>query len=199
MFAYLKGVVAQANPTQAIVEVNGLGYLVYISPRVFGQMAQVGQTVQFYTSFIVRENSHALYGFLSLQDRDFFEVLLNVSGIGPKTALGLIGHLTFSELQCAILQHNLPLLTKVPGVGKKTAERLIVELKDKVLNMAPESDSTMMSQAAPQARHVQDAMMAMINLGYNQNTAQRAIKLSLQELPEQIDLADLITLALKKV
>jgi len=200
MFAYLKGIVAFSSPSCAIIEVNGIGYTVHIPTRAFGQIPQLGQPVQLYTSFIVREASQALYGFLTQQDRDFFEVLLNVSGIGPKTALSLIGHLTFSELQAAILQQNLPLLTKVPGIGRKTAERLIVELKDKVLDMAPDpSEHAIMLQGAPHSRQIQDAMMALVNLGYNQNTAQKAIKLSLKELPEEIDLATLITVALKNV
>jgi holliday junction DNA helicase RuvA len=200
MFAYLKGIIVSSTPSYTIVEVNGIGYIIYIPARVFVQMPQLGQQVKFYTSFIVREASQTLYGFLAPQDRDFFEVLLNVSGIGPKTALSLIGHLSFGELQGAILQQNIPMLSKVPGIGKKTAERLVVELKDKVLDFAPDpSEHAINIQSDPHSRQIQDAMMALINLGYNQNTAQKAIKLSLNELPEEIDLAALITLALKKV
>lgn len=200
MFAYLKGIIASSTPSYVIVEVNGIGYILYIPARVFAQIPQLGQKVQFYTSFIVREASQDLYGFLTPHDRDFFEVLLNVSGIGPKTALNLIGHLTFGELQGAILQQNIPLLTKVPGIGKKTAERLVVELKDKVLDFAPDpSEHAVNMHVDPQSRQIQDAMMALVNLGYNQNTAQKAIKLSLKELTEETDLATLITVALKNV
>jgi Holliday junction DNA helicase RuvA len=199
MFAYIKGQIAFASPSQAVIEVNGIGYNIHIPTRVFGQLPQLGQTVQLYTSFIVREASQALYGFLAHQDRDFFEVLLSVSGIGPKMALGLIGYLTLGELQTAIVQQNFSLLSKVPGVGRKTAERLVLELKDKTLDLADSSINAFAIHSDSQARHVQDAMMAMINLGYNQSTAQKAVKLSLQELPEETDLAALITVALKKV
>ena len=200
MFAYLKGTLTCATPTQAIVEVHGIGYLVNLPTRIFGQLPQLGQAVQLFTAFILRENSQALYGFLTSQERDFFEILLNVSGIGPKMALALLGHLSLHDLQSAILQHDLPLLVKVPGVGKKTAERLVMEMKDKVFDLAPEiSHATLTLQSDSDAQKVQDAMMAMVNLGYTQGTAQKAIKLSLQELPKEIDLGELITLALKKV
>ncbi len=199
MFAYIKGIIASSTTSEVIIETNGIGYLVYIPTRIYAQLPQLGNQIQLFTSFIVREASQALYGFLTPCDRDFFEVLLNVSGIGPRTALNLIGHLTFGELQGAILQQNIPLLTKVPGIGKKTAERLVVELKDKVLDFAPDPSEFAIKSSDPRARQIQDAMMALINLGYNQNTAQKAIKLCISEIPEEIDLPHLIALALKKV
>lgn len=200
MFAYLKGILTLSQPSQVVLEVNGVGYILFIPCRVYGELPPLGQAVQFYTSFVVREFSHALYGFLSSQERDIFDVLMNISGVGPKLALSLIGHLSFAELQSAVVNQNVPNLCRVPGVGKKTAERLIVELKDKLPSLAVlDPGEYAVDQADPKARHVQDAMLALINLGYNQSTAQKAVKQSLKDLPDDSDLAALIRVALKHV
>ena len=202
MFAYLKGVLVNANHLQAVVEVNGVGYQVLISCRGYAQLPAIGEAVQFHTSFVVREFSQTLYGFTSMQEREIFEILINVTGIGPKMGLSLVGHLSLPELHSAIKRHDLPALCRVPGVGKKTAERLIVELKDKLSSMnllnAGEPDGSQ-AMSDPKTQSVQDAMLALINLGYNQHTAQKAIKQGLKELPGEIDTSCLITTALRHV
>jgi len=198
MFAYLKGTLAAAHPTYAIVDVHGVGYLVYIPARLAGNLPAAGEQVQFFTAYVIREFAHTLYGFLNADERDVFEILLNVTGIGPKLALSLIGHLTFHELQQAVLEQDLPRLCRVPGVGKKTAERLIVELKDKLPQWMPSHPELSSKQSLdPRAQHIQDAMLALINLGYHQQVAQKALKQSLKELPDSVDLPTLITVALK--
>ncbi len=122
---------------------------------------------------------------------------MNVTGI--RMALSLIGHLTFDELHTAVASQDLPTLCRVPGVGRKTAERLVVELKDKLPHLVPLQASLSLSLSNSKPQHVQDAMLALINLGYNQNTAQKALKQSLKDLPETADLALLITTALKHI
>ena len=200
MYVYLKGILVASNPAQAIVDVQGIGYSLHIPCRLLGELPELGKQVQFFTAFVVREASHALYGFLSSQERDLFEVLMNVTGIGPKLALSLIGHLTFDELNAAVAAQDIPTLCRVPGVGKKTAERLIVELKDKLPQLQPiHASSYTVSMPHSKLHNVQDAMLALINLGYNQHTAQKAIKQSLKDLPETADLALLITTALKNI
>ncbi|MBA2368375.1 MAG: Holliday junction branch migration protein RuvA [Candidatus Protochlamydia sp.] len=202
MFAYLKGILVAANHLQAIVEVQGVGYQILISCRGYTQLPALGEAVQLHTSFIVRELSQTLYGFTSIQEREIFEILINVTGIGPKMGLSLVGHLSLSELHSAVKRHDLPALCRVPGVGKKTAERLIVELKDKLSNMNlldAGEPAWGIGAGDPKTQSVQDAMLALINLGYNQNTAQKAIKQGLKELPEEIDTACLITTALRHV
>jgi len=200
MFAYIKGVLVSANPSYAVVDVHGIGYAICIPCRTLGELPVPGQVVHLYTTFIVRELSHALYGFLTSQERDLFEVLINVSGVGPKLGLSMIGHLTFSELQTAVACQDLPTLCRVPGIGKKTAERLVVELKDRLPQLMP---LTAASLAIPVpyslSSHAHDAMLALVNLGYNQGAAQKAIKQSLEELPDNNDLASLITAALRNV
>lgn len=200
MFAYLKGILVFSTPSQAIVDVQGVGYLVFIPCSALGQLPQLGETVQFHTSFVVREFSQALYGFLDVQERNIFDILMNVTGVGPKLALSLIGHLPPAQLHGAIQQNDLAALCRVPGVGKKTAERLVVELKDKLaqfLTLTPSQLAVPVKDARIQ--HIQDATLALINLGYTQHAAQKAIKQSLKELPDEVDLPLLITSALKNI
>lgn len=200
MYVYLKGTLVAANPAHVVVDVQGIGYSLHIPCRLLGELPELGNQIQFFTAFVVREASQALYGFLLSQERDLFEVLMNVTGIGPKMALSLIGHLTFDELNTAVAAADIPTLCRVPGVGKKTAERLIVELKDKLPQLQPlHAASYAVSMPHSKPLHLQDAMMALINLGYNQHTAQKAIKQSLKDLPDSPDLALLITTALKNI
>lgn len=201
MFAYLKGNLASFTATQAIIDVQGVGYAILIPFRVMEELPPLGEPVQFHTSFVVREFSHALYGFLSASERDVFELLINITGVGPKLALSLIGHLTLPGLHDAVARQNLPALCRVPGVGKKTAERLLVELKGKLSNLiACEAADYVAAQVDdPQSRSVQDAILALVNLGYTQSTAQKAVKQSLKDLPESIDAGSLITHALQNI
>lgn len=200
MFAYLKGLLAAIHPTFVIVEVQGVGYSLSIPCRVLGELPAIGQPIQFYTSFVVRELSHTLYGFLQSQERDIFEVLMNVTGIGPKLALSLIGHLTWEEIQSAVTHQSIPDLCRVPGVGKKTAERLIVELKDKLSQFSMMNTRSLpVSVLTPPSQNAHDAILALVNLGYTQNIAQQAVKQSLKELPEEADLALLVTQSLKNI
>lgn len=199
MYAYLKGKLIEANSSTAIVEIMGIGYSLSIPCRLLGDLPPIGETVQFFTSFVVRELSQTLYGFLSPHERDLFEALIDVTGIGPKLGLSLIGHLTIDQLYSAISNNDFPSLCKVPGVGKKTAERLVVELKDKLAKLIPLQAHLSQSLHATQSQRVQDAMLALINLGYNQNNAQKALKETLKNLSEEADLALLITTALKHI
>lgn len=200
MYAYFKGKLIHSSPLNIIIDVNGIGYKIDIPTSMYGLLPLVGEDMLVHTSFIVRENSQALYGFASAQDRDLFDALLGVTGIGPKIALSIIGHLSLRELQHAILNHDIPTISKVPGIGKKNAERLIIELRDKL--PAPPldpADFAVTRRVDPHTLIINDAMGALINLGYNQNTAQKAIKKTLENAPEDIDLAALITSALKNV
>lgn len=198
MYAYLKGTLASATAAQVVVDIHGIGYIVFIPYRVIEKLPPIGGPIQLFTSFVVREFSHALYGFLNESERDVFEILTNITGIGPKLALSLIGHLTLQALQEAVVIQDLPTLCKVPGVGKKTAERLVVELKDKLSHLL-HIDLEDAKPLDPKHRTLQDAILALINLGYTQSSAHKAVKQSLADLPDDPDLACLITLALKNI
>lgn len=199
MYAFLKGHLVSVHPSYIVVEVQGLGYILHISCRDIGQLPAVGSPLLLFTVFVVRELSQSLYGFLKEQEKEIFELLLNISGVGPKLALSLIGHLSLEQLQQAVNGPDLTTLCKVPGVGKKTAERLVVELKDKLNSFGP-FDPSRLAISLPESstsKQIQDAMSALINLGYNQNLAQKAVKQTLQDLPDEKDLALLITTSLK--
>jgi Holliday junction DNA helicase RuvA len=202
MYAFIKGLLVQSSPISVIIEANGIGYRLYIPASVFGKLPQINNQVILHTSYVVRELSQTLYGFQSEIERDLFEELMGVTGIGPKMALNVIGHLSLQDLQRAVSSHDIVTLSKVPGIGKKTAERLIIEMRDKLSHLLPVGEQA--DRAAPmptdlRAQKIVDAMGALINLGYNQMTAQKAIKKSLNDLPEEIDLATLITHSLKHV
>lgn len=200
MFAYFKGVLMQSTPSSVVIETNGIGYKLFIPASVFSHLPQMGSSITLYTSFIVRELSHTLYGFSTMQERDFFEALLGVTGIGPKIALALIGHMSVRDLQNAISNEDTGMICRVPGIGKKGAERLIIEMRDKVGGLSlPSGESSVHFVADPHVQAVNDAVSALINLGYNQSVAQKAIKKSLKDIPDAIDLGALISSALKHI
>jgi Holliday junction DNA helicase RuvA len=201
MYAYIKGKLLACTPVYTIVETGGIGYKIHIPSSLFGTLPSIGEETVLHTSFIVRELAHTLYGFMTAQERDLFEVLLTVTGIGPKTALSLIGHLTPAELNKAIQAGNIASISRVPGIGKKTSERLIMEMKDKLPSFLSKEfpDFATTTLTDPQALKIQDAMSALINLGYNQSTAQKAIKNVINDRGESIGLSELITFALKHV
>lgn len=200
MFAYIKGILAHASPSNVVIEAGGVGYKIFIPASMFSRLPHLGTELSLHTSFVVREQAQTLYGFLTTHERDFFEALMGVTGIGPKIALALIGHMPLNELQQAISMEDTATLCRVPGIGKKGAERLIIEMRDKVaIHAHNPGDFAIHSHCDPRAQTVNDAMSALINLGYTQATAQKAIKKTLKDIPEGIDVSALIATALKHV
>ena len=200
MIAYLKGILAAIySPYSIIVDVQGVGYTILVPPSLFGQLPAIGEAVQIYTSLVVREDSQTLYGFTTSQERELFEALIGTTGVGPKLALSLLGHLNLTELIGAVTQANLTLLCRVPGVGKKTAERLVLELKSKLPNLLPTTELVTHKAISPQLKQIQDAGQALVNLGYTQSTAVKAVRQAAEELDAECDLATLIMRALKHV
>ena len=198
MYEYIKGTLIEATPSKAIVETGGVGFSILIPFSHFSKLPQIGAPLTLFVSFVVREDAQRLFGFLTRRERDLFENLIEVSGIGPKTALCLIGHMEISDLQIAITQGNIPLICKIPGIGKKTAERLVVEMRDKL------KKEGVSSSPLPSLEHlgtsqsvISDAISALMNLGYNNTQAQKAIKTALGKLDEEPQLAALITTALR--
>jgi Holliday junction DNA helicase RuvA len=187
MFDYIKGKITSIHSQRVTIEANGIGYLVIV-PATF---VPKQETTTLFTSFIVREDSQTLYGFVDSSERDFFNALINVQGIGPKTALAIVGNITISDLSIALQKKDVLSLCKVPGIGKKTAERLLIELKDLSLHF-PHSP---LKKDDPSSKLSKDAISALMNLGYTQHTAQSAVQKALENSPK--DLPELITLSLK--
>ncbi len=187
MYAYLRGQLVEATPGHATLEINGIGYELPIPVSALAHLPQLGDEVMFYTAWVVREQSHTLYGFLSKEERNLFNALITLSGIGPKTALSLIGHLSLGQVQEAIDLQNATVFARVPGIGKKTAERLLIDLQGKVKLKATSPGST--------ALH--DALQALLQLGYSRDHAEKALKKASSDLADPSDLSKLIAAALK--
>ena len=197
MLEYIKGVLVDANPQKAVIDVNGLGYGLLIPLSTYSNLPQIGETILLYISSVIREDSHRHFGFLSLEERSLFEMVHDVSGIGPKTALALIGHLDSSDLESAIVHANVSLLSKIPGIGKKTAERLIVEMRDKIHKRLKSVTPSIPIKGKDHLTN--DAMSALMNLGYNTLRAQQAVKNALSTYDEPPPLSELIGSALKGI
>lgn len=194
---YIKGILTFATTERVTVENGGIGYGFTVPLSTYTALPQVGKEVMLFIVTVVREDSHKSYGFLTRDQRELFERVTQVSGIGPKTGIALIGYLDPAALQAAIMQANISLISKVPGIGKKTAERLIVELRDKCKEFGKTAITP--SNESGGLDHFTDAINALINLGYNVIQAQKAVKLAAAELPEGALLPQLITASLQKI
>lgn len=196
MFEYLKGVLTEAAPSQAVIDIHGLGYAVLIPLNLYSKLPPIGSVVTLYVSFVSREDSQRLFGFLTKKDREFFESLIAISGIGPKIALALLGHMEMGDLQMAIVQNQTQEICKVPGIGKKTAERLVVEMRDKIKKLdLPHAASGV--ERSTENELAEDALSALMNLGYHGNQAKKAVDTVMSQKDGTINLAQLITTALR--
>lgn len=191
MYEAIKGSLKDKEPLKAIVEAGGISYRLTIPLSTYTQLPALESIVHLFLSQVVREDSHTLYAFLAKEERDLFEILIGLSGIGPKTAVAIIGHMEIGSFQRAIASADIRILSKIPGIGKKTAERLVVEMRDKIKGKG---------QAVPLAATLMgDAMNALMNLGYNPLDAQKAVQAALQEKKDESDLGRLIAAALQKI
>lgn len=172
MIAALRGVVAEKNLNDAVLDVNGVGYRVYFSLLALAQLPEEGQTARVRIRTVVREDALDLFGFLTRAEEDMFLLLTSVSHVGPKLALNVLSGLEVHELAVAISRAEVSRLTRIHGVGKKTAERLVLELKDKVKAVALESKPGV--AAAPPAKARDDLVSALVNLGYKPAQAEKA-------------------------
>lgn len=198
MFEYIKGYLADLTPEKAILDVQGIGYKILIPLSVYTELTQKNDLITLYISAIYREDSQRLFGFISKSQRDLFDKLCDISGIGPKIALSLIGHMKEDELYLSIHHQDVKMLCQIPGLGKKTAERLIVEMKDKLKELKlPENDRS--DFPCLNKSLFDDALSALINLGYQKNAAYRAIQKASKEAQDINNLSELITTALKKI
>lgn len=189
MIGSLRGIILHKKPTQILLEVSGVGYIVNISVNTFEGLPAEGQELRLYTELITRQDSLDLYGFSQMEEKEMFRMLLGVNGIGPKSAISLLSGIRTDDLACAIANANLSRIVAVPGIGKKTAERLLMELKDRVSKLG---ESLQESSASSR---VNDAIAALITLGYNQKMADKAVRTIFQNRPE-IEIEDLIKSAL---
>jgi len=197
MFEYIKGTLIEKEPAKAVVEAGGIGYRLVIPLSTFHNLAAIKGSVELYLAHIVREDSETLYGFSTKEERNLFESVLAVSGIGPKTAVAIVGHMDSVTFQKAIAGSDINLLSKIPGIGKKTAERLVVEMKDKFKGKGKTPFAT--HPQILESSLLSDAFSALLNLGYPPKEAQKAVQEVRAEKKEESDLGRFITAALQKI
>jgi Holliday junction DNA helicase RuvA len=176
MIGQLRGIILEKQPPQLILDVAGVGYEIDAPMSTFYPLPDLGAEVLLYTHFVVREDAHHLYGFYTREERHLFRTLLKVNGVGPRLALTILSSTEPTEFVRCVLNNDTASLVRLPGVGKKTAERLIIEMRDRLTDwyQAPTHDAT---TRQPLGRHniIQDAISALITLGYKQQEANRMV------------------------
>jgi|TergutMp193P3_1026864.scaffolds.fasta_scaffold163454_2 Holliday junction DNA helicase RuvA len=197
MISFIKGTLAEKNPTHIIVEVNGIGFGIFIPFSNFDKIGEIGSEIKIFTHLHVKEDSLTLYGFLYLEELTLFQMLIEVSGIGPRTALGILSGTTVNDFYNLISNKNYISLTAIPGIGKKTAERLVLELYDKVSkNIFKTLPDTKSSGGKFELRS--EAVQALCSLGFSRPVAEKSVANILMTNPSQeISLEELIKQALK--
>ena len=199
MITFLHGKLIESLPTQVTVDVNGVGYEALIPVSSYDKLPSPGQEVKLLTHLVVREDAHVLYGFMSTAERDLFRLLINtVSGIGPKTALNVLSGVSVTAFRGAVAKGDVKSLSQISGVGKKTAERIVVELKDKVGAASAWEAASAQRALSPDDQKVNDAVLALIALGFKQIEAQDAVHKVQVVLGAKSTVEDLVRACLKK-
>jgi Holliday junction DNA helicase RuvA len=199
MIAFLNGKLVGALPTQALVDVNGVGYELSIPLSSYDKLPPVGESIRILTHLAVREDAHVLYGFMTTAERDLFRLLVNnVSGVGPKLALAVLSGMSVTNFKAAVVNSDVGAISKISGLGKKTAERIVLELKDKLGVAAAWEAASAAHAPTPEEGRANEAVLALIALGYKQIDAHKTVR-DLQTAGEAKSAEDLVKLALKKM
>ncbi|HET6400541.1 MAG TPA: Holliday junction branch migration protein RuvA [Candidatus Kapabacteria bacterium] len=194
MIALLRGTLRQRMPFVLVIEAGGVGYEVLVTQQAYDNVPIIGEEYEIWTRLVVREDSMTLFGFASIQERALFDLLIAISGIGPKTAIGILSGIGEVPLREAIRASDVHRLIGIPGIGRKTAERLIVELRDKLLK-----EEILSSESTPSSKIRSDALQALLALGYQRAAAEKAIRDVLRDQPETgTNVGKLIKAALKE-
>lgn len=196
MINHVKGILEGVKQDSIIVDVNGLGFRIYYPYTMIGKLPSVGQEVKVYTYLHMREDGSALYGFSTADERDFFEQLISVSGVGPKVGQSILATIPATDVRFAIATEDVNKLTKVPGVGKKTAQRMVLELKDKIGKLTLETEMEGIELSPMPKEAAADAISALMALGYAYNEAAKAVGKVRKELGAELSLESTIKKAL---
>jgi len=195
MYEYISGTLAELNPAEAIVDAGGIGYKVLISLGTFSQLEQKeGQTVKLYLYHLLREDEESLYGFATRDERALFILLISVNGVGPGTARMMLSSLSSEELQNAIIGGDVARIKSIKGIGAKTAERIILELRDKIVKGEGKSFTSTPSSAKSEVRA--EAFNALVLLGFSKPNVEKALDMALKQAPDAT-LENLIKISLK--
>lgn len=207
MIRYLSGILAEAGEAEIVVEVQGIGYAVNVPVSMMELLPDLGEEIKVYTYFSVREDAMQLFGFLNKEDLQMYRLLISVNGIGPKAGLGIMGTLTGEDLRYAVMSEDAKTIAKAPGIGPKTAKKVILELKDKIdmeemVASAVGQDASRAAGAAQRAGTenqgvVQDAIEALVVLGYPKTDAARAVRSV--KMAEDLTVEELLKKSLKNI
>ncbi|MDQ1267198.1 MAG: holliday junction helicase RuvA [Bacteroidota bacterium] len=178
MIALLRGKLIAKNSTEVIIDCGGVGYSAFISVNTSANLPDPGNEISLHTLLIPKEDALLLFGFSDTRERELFKMLTSIPGIGPKTALGILSAATINELQEYVLTGNLPALTKLPGIGKKTAERINLELKDKISKIPGAQN---IDRKDNLSIIIQEAVSALLTLGFSRASAEKAVRDSLSD------------------
>lgn len=179
MFAYIKGTLEEKSTNYVVIDVGGIGYKIFMSNISINEIGDLGNKVKVHTHYYVREDNISLYGFLTHEELKMFELLLSVSGIGAKSAIAMLSNITPAGFACAIISNNVALLKKIPGIGPKTAQRIILELQDKLKSeqeIAKQEEQTEITTINTASENVEEAMQALQILGYNRKEIDKAFE-----------------------
>jgi len=199
MITFLNGKLAESLPTQVVVDVNGVGYEALIPLSSFDKLPPPGQPVKLLTQLIVREDAQTLYGFMTAAERDLFRLLINcVSGIGPKTALNVLSGMNVVAFRGAVANGDVKALSQIPGVGKKTAERIVVEMRDKVGAAGALEAASAKHALSPDDQKTNDATLALMALGFKQLEAHESVRAAQAMLGAAATVEQLVRACLKK-
>lgn len=199
MISFIQGKLVEALPTQVTVDVRGVGYEALIPLSSYDKLPQPGNEVKLLTHLAVREDAHTLYGFMTPQERDLFRLLINtVSGIGPKIALNVLSGISVTAFRGAVANSDTKALSQISGVGKKTAERIIVELKDKIGAAGAWEAASAQRALTPEDQKLNDAVLALMALGFKQLEAHDSVRQAQALLGVGASIEDLVRACLKK-
>jgi holliday junction DNA helicase RuvA len=199
MITFLHGKLVEALPTQVTVDVNGIGYEALIPLSSFDKLPMPGQDIRMLTHLVVREDAHSLYGFMTAAERELFRLLINtVSGIGPKIALNILSGISVTAFRGAVANADSKALSQISGVGKKTAERIIVELKDRIGAPGAWEASSAARALSPEDQKLNDAVLALLALGFKQIEAHDAVRKAQAAMGPQATIEELVRACLKK-
>ncbi|MCI0515499.1 Holliday junction branch migration protein RuvA [candidate division KSB1 bacterium] len=199
MLAFIKGKLAHKEPTRVILENNGIGFDIHISVHSYRELANVSGEIQLFIYLHVREDLLQLFGFTTIDEKDLFLKLISISGIGPRTAQTILSGVTVDEFTDLILNEKIDELTHIPGVGKKTAQRLIFDLKDKLKSRAIKAAAVTTVDSESSKTVMEDAILALVSLGYSRQKAEESIKKAMKKHGNNLRVEDVVRLALMEI
>ena len=198
MITFLEGVLVDKDPTRVVINVGGVGYEVFIPLSSYDRLPAEGVVCKILIYDHVREDSHVLYGFLTVDERRMFLLLLNINGIGPKLAMTALSGLSIRDLKAAIAQADVKRLSSISGIGKKTAERMVVELRDKLGAGEAMEAITAKQETTPEKVRARDAILALISLGYKQADAQQMVRQAVEGTKPDATVEEVVRRALAR-